>query len=90
MLVKTKIFSPAQAEDLRSGTRHNNRMASDESCGLPSDVFDALSDMLKKIGHRMALPNQPPVPMASVSELLDIVEERAIEELSVVDGGQCG
>ena len=60
-------------------------MASDESSGLPPDVVDALSDMLKKMGQKMALPNQPPVPMASVSELLDIVEERVIEEPPMVE-----
>jgi hypothetical protein len=60
-------------------------MASDESTGLPSDVVDALSDMLKKMGQRMALPDHPPVPMTSVSGLFDIVEERIVEEPPVVE-----
>ncbi len=51
--VKTKILSPTQAEDLRSRTRQNNRMASDESSGLQTDVVDALSDMMKKMGQKM-------------------------------------
>ncbi len=83
--MKTTILSPAQAKDFLSGVRRNYRMASDESSGLPSDIVDALSDILKKMGQRMPLPDHPPVPMASVSELLDMVEERVIVEPPVVE-----
>ena len=83
--MKTKILSPTQAEDLRSGVRRNNRVASDEASGLPSHIVDELSDMLKKMGQRMALPDHPPVQMASLNELLDIVEERVIEEPPAVE-----
>ncbi len=59
--MKAKILSPTQAEDLRSGVQRNNRVASDEASGLPSHIVDDLSDMLKKMGQRMALPDHPPV-----------------------------
>jgi hypothetical protein len=75
--VKTKILSLLQAEDLRTGVRRNNRIARDESSGLPSDIVDSLSDMLKTIGLKIGLPNSPPVCMATVGELLDMPLERA-------------
>ena len=34
--------------------------------------------MLKSLGKRMVGPNQPPIEMATVSELLDIQVERVI------------
>ena len=77
--VKTKILSPPQAEDLRTGVRRNNRIAQDESSGLPSDIADLLSDMLKRIGLKIGLPNSPPVCMATVGELLDMPIERVVE-----------
>ena len=54
-------------------------MASDESSGLPSEIVDSLSDMLKNMGRKLALPNNPPIGMASVYELLDMAIERIIE-----------
>jgi hypothetical protein len=83
--VKTKILSPAQAEDLRAGMRRNNRVAPDESSGLPSDIVDSLSEMVKNMGRKLALPNQPPVSMASVCDLLDLPVERIVEEPPVFD-----
>ncbi len=62
--VKTKILSPAQVEDLRTGMRRNTKVAPDESSGLPSDIVDSLSEMLKNMGQKWALPNQPHVSMA--------------------------
>ncbi len=50
--VKTKILSPAQGEDLRTSMRRYNRVAPDESSGLPSDIVDSLSEMLKNMGRK--------------------------------------
>ena len=65
--------------------RRNNRVAPDESSGLPSDIVDSLSEMLKNMGRKLALPNQPPVSMASVCDLLDLPVERIVEEPPVLD-----
>ena len=70
--IKTKILSPDQVEELRARVRHNNRAASDETNGLPCEIVDELSEMLIFLGKRMVGPNQPPLEMATVSELLDI------------------
>ncbi len=48
--IETKILSPAQVEELRKGVRHSNRVASDEINGLPCDIVDELSEMLKSLG----------------------------------------
>jgi hypothetical protein len=56
-LVKTKILSHAQAEDLRTSMRRNNIMAPDESPGLSSDIVDSLSEMLENMGRKLALPD---------------------------------
>ncbi len=66
--VKTKIRSPAPIEDLRTGIHRNNKTAIYESSGLPSDVVDSLYEMMKNMGNKLALPNQPPVDMASVCD----------------------
>jgi hypothetical protein len=69
---KTKILSHAQVEDLRSGVRHNNRAPSDEKIGLPCEIVEELSEMVKYLGRKMVEPSQPPIiGMASVSEFLD-------------------
>jgi len=83
--VKKKILSPAQVEDLSTGIRRNNRMAVDEFSGLPSDIVDSLSKMLKNMGKKLALPNRPLVDMASVCDLLDMAKERVVEEPPIVD-----
>jgi hypothetical protein len=77
--IKTNIFNPIQSEKLRSGVRCNNRVASDESSGLPPKIVDSLFDMLKNMGRKLALPNNPPIAMASDNELLDMAIERIIE-----------
>ena len=59
--------------------RHNNRAAPDENNGLSCEIMDELSEMLKSMGRRMAAPNQQPIEMSTVSELLDIQIERMIE-----------
>jgi hypothetical protein len=76
--VKTKIPSPAQTEDLYTGMRRNIKMATDESPGLSSDIVDSLSEMLKNMGRKSTLPDQPPVSMASVCDLLDLPVERIV------------
>jgi hypothetical protein len=65
--------------------RRNKRGAPDESSGLPSDIVDLLSEMLKNMGRKLALPNQPPVSMASVCDFLDSPVERIAEEPPVFD-----
>ena len=75
----------AQVENLCTRFAVKNRMAIDESSGLPSDVVDSLSEMLKNMGKKLALPNQPPVDMASVCDLLDMPEERIVEEPPIVE-----
>ncbi len=77
--VKKKILSPAQVDELRIGVRHNNRAASDETKGLLYEILDELLEILKSLGKGMAEPSQPPIDMATVSELLDIQVERVIE-----------
>ena len=59
--------------------RHNNRAASDEKVGIPHEIVEELSEMLKSLGKKMVEPNKPPIAMASVGELLDIEVERIIE-----------
>ncbi len=53
LLGQDKYLSPLQAENLRTGVRRNNRIALDESSGLPSDIVDSLSDMLKTRGLKI-------------------------------------
>ena len=65
--------------------RRNNSIAPDESPGLSSDIVDSLSEMLKNMGRKLALPDQPPVSMASVCDLLDLPVERIVEEPPVFD-----
>ena len=71
-LIKTTILSPAQEEELRTRVRQSNGASSDETNGLSCDIVDELSEMLKSLGKRMVGPIQPPIEMATVSELLDI------------------
>jgi len=59
-------------------------VASDDSSGLPSEIVESHSDMLKNMGRRLALPNNPPIAMASVNELFDMAIERIIETPPVV------
>ncbi len=58
--------------------RHNNRAAPDENIGIPCDIMDELSEMLKSMGKKMAAPNQQTIEMSTASELLDIAIERMI------------
>jgi len=43
--IKTKILSPGQAKELRTGVRHNNRAAPDENIGIPCEIGDELLEM---------------------------------------------
>ena len=76
--IKTKILTPAQMEELRTGICHNDRVAANERGGLPADIVDDLSTLLQNLGKKISVGTVQ-VKMATAVELLDLPAERVTE-----------
>ena len=64
-----------------AGIRYNRRVAHDEmGTNLAVEVMDELSDLLLTLGKKLSSDAARPLPMVGAMQLLDIPEERIIEE----------